>query len=377
MSIYDDMVRENLSQEDPRASLTTFGENLQAGLGLFIDENLSVSQAIHYTGVPFVSEGLTGERNRMIIQAKQNGDIPEEVWDYYTAHKLHGYKVDFEGLSLYMQNALGRDDILTHTQLFDNLRDELKTRRDYAEGVFENQTGLGAAGELLGTMWGAALDPVNAAGVFAVGGRAYAGYSALQKVAVAGVTNMATEAVIQPSVYAWKQAIQSEYSTGDAVANIIAAGAMGSTVEGVAQGLKAMIVGGYKTAGAGSTDIPTPGQQSAVGDIEAARAGLDPLIREVEQAPHPNMDAKLHVNMVDEHDLSMNGRSRVPDEYDPVAMAEIDDSELDAAFDQMMRDNPDLAIDDGLSGQTRVSDVIAKMNDGEARMAGLLECLRA
>lgn len=382
-NIYDDMVKNNLSEEDPRPLASDFGENATAAMGLFIDENLSFSQYMHLDGIPGISEGITSERNQKIVEARQNGEIPQDVWDHYTSWKPTGDKIDFEGLTDYMRSDLGRTDIMTYNDLFENLRDNLKSRRDYAQGVFENQTSLGAVGEMVGTMGGAALDPVNLAGGFALGARAFAGYSTLQRVGTAFGVGMATEAIIQPHVYAWKGAIDSEYSSKEALLNIIAAGGFNAAAEGVSLGIKAMIKKGFDMTGSGvasdtGTELPTsPGQRKAAADLESAEAGLSPLLRELDNAPLPEMDAAIHAGLVDDADIAINRGVRQPESVPNTSLDELPDADLDAAWNSIKTEKPDMIMDVDPQGNTiKASDVIDELDVQEKRLTGLLECLR-
>lgn len=137
-----------------------------------------------------------------------------------------------------------------------------------------------------------------------MGARAFSGYSSLQKVGVALGIGMSTEAIIQPQVYQWKQAIGSEYSTGEALTNIIAAGGFNAAAEGVALGLKAMIAKGYNISTRGKdpremteqdyldlANSMSPGRLKAFKDTEAAEAVLSPLIRELESVPSSSVRA--------------------------------------------------------------------------------------
>jgi len=91
------------------------------------------------------------------------------------------------------------------------------------------------AGSLVGTLGGAAADPVNLALLpFGAG----AGKSVLQAVLIEAGLNAGAEILTQPRIASWQREIGNEYGFGDAVSNVGMAALLGAGFTGIARGVK-------------------------------------------------------------------------------------------------------------------------------------------
>lgn len=203
---------------------TGFVDNWQTALGQFIDEDLSVSK--------FINEGQPRfERNKSIIDMRNKGMFPKEMVDS---------RASFNDLAKYAKINLGTD-IRTDEDIENDVRDELKQRRDYANDVYSRASTGGQIGRLTGTFHAAMLDPLTWPGMTVGVGAAANASSAWRGIKTAAAINagvaVVEEAAIQPIVYDWKQKIDSPYTVTDALGNIAMAAGGAATIGGLAEGL--------------------------------------------------------------------------------------------------------------------------------------------
>jgi len=229
----EDQTRNNLTMDavQPQAG---FYDAFQASVGLFIDENLSISD--------FINTGVQRERNDDIRSMIRSGDIPMEIAGAYISQTSRGPHYDWDGLVGYVNDKRG-GNLLTNQELDDNIRSTLKQRRDYSQRTLSRTTGTGLAGEFLGNFAGVAMDPVNVLSFLSVPYRAVRGLSVLNNALRAGgreaIVGMAAETAIQPFVIDWKAEIDAPYSAVEAIQTIGFTGGFGFVLGGGAGALAA------------------------------------------------------------------------------------------------------------------------------------------
>lgn len=219
---------------------TGFTENVSAAFDYFRSEESSDSARRHW-------EAQLNERATLIEQL--TGAVPDDYRFYYAQpfDVLNGTApVDPNFLSPYhyLNRAKASIDKLREQHPEIPTDDELRARIPEAARLvrdrFQNVTGRaeGHLGTFVGMAGGAVVDPLNLASMVVatpvVGARALGILARTLRAAKIGATAAgATEAAVQPFVYDFKQELGVDYSVGDALAHIAAAGTGGAVLFGL------------------------------------------------------------------------------------------------------------------------------------------------
>lgn len=201
---------------------SSWSETFAASLGQVVDEELSTSAMLNREGFE--------TRNRLIDERIKAGEIDPSPF------KTRGGRarlIDYGKIAERLQDP----DIKTDSQLNEERNALLAQRREYAQNVLSTGSGLA---QFAGAATAYVLDPINIATMGISGPVAGAKAAtvigrALQYGRNAAIISGGTEIGIQALVYGHKQAIDSPYDAGDALANIGMA-ATGALVLGSIQG---------------------------------------------------------------------------------------------------------------------------------------------
>ena len=205
-------------QADP-----TFYETFGAGVGMAIDEGLSISSTLNRQG--FTDRKLLAEK--MIDEGKiEKGK--------YFIQTRRGSKFDWDNL------ANDVEEIKSDTELNEERNKMLSDRREFGQDIIER--GSGVAG-FLGSASGYLLDPISIATMPI--GYSTAGLKGLAAVSRAasrvGMTELATETAIQGFVLNHKQDIDAPYDWKDAITAMSTAALGGSLFGAVGAGAKELL----------------------------------------------------------------------------------------------------------------------------------------
>ena len=234
-------------QDDP-----TFGETFSAAVGLTIDENLSISSLLN--------KEMYQERRVNAINLINQGIVDPESYQYGDG------QFDYNKLSRDLEDTDYSDLVKTDRVLRDERNGMLARRRAYAESILAE--GPGTA-QFVGSATAFMLDPINIATMpIATVTTAAKGLTAFGRaLRTAGTTaalTAATEAAIQPFVYAHKEDIESPYSAQDAIASIVTAAAGGAVIGTVQGGLAGFFRNARTKTSEGLTGEPTITAQDSV-----------------------------------------------------------------------------------------------------------------
>lgn len=220
-----------ISQELEPAAMgkeASFGEVFAAGVGQVFDEELSVSSMLNLQGI-----------NQRKVQVREHGNSGAFNIGEYT-NPLGD--VDYNRISADFPELKIKND----KTLYEERATLLKSRREYAQDVFDRGNGMA---QFLGMATGYMLDPVNIATMpIATVGTSAKGLTAVGK-AIQVAKNeaglaVATELMIQPLVYQHKHDINSPFEFSDALVNIATAatgaGLIGASTGGISGYLKAV-----------------------------------------------------------------------------------------------------------------------------------------
>ena len=207
--------------QDKAEEKSTFGDTFQAAVGLFIDEDMSISSLLNREAWSL--------RKEIVDDYVKNGQLEKSKYLRKTSY----------GSSVFDYNLAAKDfdDIKSDADLELERTEMLRNRREYAEDIISRGPFLARA---LGTMNSALLDPISIAtmpigySVSGVKGLAAVGQAMMKAGAVEG----ATELGIQAFVMQHKSDIKSDYDWTDALANIAAAATGASLLSGGAVGIK-------------------------------------------------------------------------------------------------------------------------------------------
>lgn len=218
---YDQATGQAVHEE--RAS---FGETFGAGLGVVIDEELSISSMLNVENY--------NKRKQDVKRLVDEGTIDRS--------KYENYMGEFDYDRIAAETGL----IKTNEALFQERNDLLASKRAYSESVVARGSGMA---QFAGSMTGYVLDPVNVATMpIATAGTALKGMGILSKALRVGrneaALGVAAETFIQPLVYEHKHSIDSPYEAEDAITAIvtagIGAGILGGTVGGLSGYFKSL-----------------------------------------------------------------------------------------------------------------------------------------
>ena len=231
VSARDELVRSTeLNFQEEFKPKSTAGEVYAAGVGLAIDEDLSISSTLNREG--------WSDRKRVVEGLIDSGELDKSK---YTRSSL---PTPIGGLhpTLFDYDRASQDfeQIKNDTVLNDERKATLKARRDYANDVFERGSGVA---RFAGAATAFMLDPVSIATMpigYSVGAAKglHAVGNAMLKV---GATEMLVETGIQGFVYGHKQDIDSPYSYQEALTNIGTAAFGSALLAGTGMGIKEYI----------------------------------------------------------------------------------------------------------------------------------------
>lgn len=258
---------------------STFTENFKAAMGTAIREDLPITSRVYM--------GETRDaRLSQLIGYYKSGDIPQEIWDYYWDGPMG---LDVDGISEYARNDLGLSDIPTPQDYENNRNAEYADKRKIAQDINNRQGKWGMVGEFAGNMSAMAADPLYLASAFTGYGTAVTALKGWRVALAMGAARgaaveMAIEGMAQPFVYNWKDEIDSQYSAGEALVNVLMAGGLGA-VGGMAGATVAKLAKGaeIRTLKALDADEATNAEVVARADDLIGPEG------------HPAIDAPMHV----------------------------------------------------------------------------------
>lgn len=223
---------------------TGFGENLAAAWDTFRNENLSIS-------------GEVNRADRYGAQAEQAKALGESL-----VNPVIGPDFAIENISLFghtpdyseydkqidaLNQKYPRAGFKTSDQIHQDITQEAAGLRARQANVEGRATGMGEVGAFVGTAGAVLTDPVV---LLSLPFGAAASSGILRTALVEAGVGAASEAVIQPEVYQFKQSIESPYTLSDAALNVLMAG--------VGSGVGAAVI---KGAGKALAHVPTKARE--------------------------------------------------------------------------------------------------------------------
>lgn len=198
-----------------------FYETYAAGVGVVIDEELSISALLN-------NEAF-GQRKEQVRELGKSGQF-----------NLNEYTSDWGEVDY---NRIAADfpefNVKNDRQLYEERAEMLKKRREYANDVFERGSGMA---QFLGNATAFMLDPINIATMpIATMGAASKSLTTIGRALTvarneAGLA-IAAELMIQPLVYQHKHDINSPFEFEDALFNVVTAATGAAALGGVAGGI--------------------------------------------------------------------------------------------------------------------------------------------
>jgi hypothetical protein len=220
----DDRARsQDLNFQEEYVPRADFGDVFAASVGQTIDEELSISSALN-------REGWSDRRSKIEAMI-DSGAIDRRD---YTKRIGRGKRFDYD------KAASDFEEIKSDEELTEERNALLKSRREYAQDVFDRGSGVA---RFLGAGNAFMLDPLSIAtmplsySVGAARGLAAVGRSAVK----AGAIESVVEAGIQGFVSQHKDEIDSPYAWQDAIANIATAATGAALLTGTGAGIKEYI----------------------------------------------------------------------------------------------------------------------------------------
>lgn len=378
---FESHVDANLAQGEiqPKAE---FYDSFQASLGLFIDENLSISR--------YLNNDVRRDRDESIKKLISDGDIPSDIAGAYRT----GNDFDWDGLVGYANQNLD-SSFKTNEELDQSIRETLAQRRDYADRTLSRTTWSGTLGTIAGPLVGVGLDPLNVAGMLAVPYRAMQGISILQNVLRAGGRGAmiagTTEAAIQPFVMDWKAEIQSPYSAAEAVQNIGFAMGFGFLLDGVVGGISA--VTGRNTNKVREQNFKVSDMREELDSMidkveqnadliegdDAAQSALSDLkeLREELNDADPDVQAAEHFSRIHKE---LEKQADDSPRYETINFDEFDDARLDLELQELGDVEMPTRMEIDADGQSKfevdsITNIVAKADDEADKLATLRSCI--
>jgi hypothetical protein len=333
---------------------TGFGENFQAGLAQAIDEEWSISSMFNPGGEETFKRSAITARNNEIKKLFDDGDLEGSLKEQFTVQRPRaGQQVQWDKLAQHL-NETGDYDFKTLESINEANKAELDNRRKYAANISAGATGMGKVGSFVGMAVGGSLDPINVATMgLALPGATLRTSRALYIANSAGrvaLTNMATQAVIEPMVHAWKEDIGAEYTWKDSALNMTAAGVFGGLVGGAASSIN---IGGRIAINKAIKDFERiKSKYREMGFEEDTAVTLAMHDTQARNAPDPEMPTEEHFKNIHDADQAIQNPVReVPSQENiasqtPEMEAQME-AELDLAFDNMP-DNMHFDMDDSM-----------------------------
>jgi hypothetical protein len=380
-------VQSNLEQGEVQPE-SGFYDSFQASLGLFIDENLSISR--------YINNDVRRDRNEGIRKMLSDGDIPADIASSFVSQTRRGTRYDWDGLAAYANDKLG-GEFQTDAELDESIRDTLRQRREYAERTLERTTAGGTAGMLAGGFAAVAMDPLNVAGMLAVPYRAMKGIGIIQNVLRGAGREAAiaatTETAIQPFVMDWKAEIESPYTPIDAIQNIGFAAGFGFALGGIQGGIGAVrgrnanevVEQDFKVSDLQQEldnliDVAEESADVIDGDPAATSAlsDLKELRDEIRySAPDGDVQASEHFARIHKE---LEKQADDSPRYETIDFDEFDDTRLDLELQELGDVEMPIRMEVDVDGQNKfevdtINNVIAKADEQETRLQALRECV--
>ena len=342
-----------------------FTENWGESLRLDLDEASSISTLLN--------SDLYTERNNKLWAKYDAGEIPDDVMETFAVEGYDGHGTfKYDELADWVNLELG-GDIRTDADIEDLIRDDLKTKRELGEEVFNRANWSGKLGQFIGSAHAAMIDPVLIPSYFigiGAGARGATWFSRFGR--AAGVTAMAEgglETVRQPIIYNWKKDIGVDYKFKDAMTQILAAG-LGA---GIFSGTASAVAGGLKK-------FVKKNVVKNSGDSDVAAKNLGSTARELDRAPDPNMDAAEHLQTLEGEVKRQQTRNSVAAEkplHDDVAAEAAVKAEQDAPLtpedeDAMITLPPD---EEGVVVTKKYGDIVKEADEYAKQQELILGCL--
>jgi hypothetical protein len=197
-----------------------FGQGFQTGVGLHWTTDASFSKLIGFT-LP------QRERNQQLEQYVLQGAIPLEAVQEATPMIGRKY-IDYNALAKRAKEMGLRTE--TDEDIMERVREDVKFKMARAAKESQHATFGGKAGQLVGMLTAAMIDPIEWPGYFVGVGAAAKGARLLSKVTKAGLTGAGINAYLTtarlPGVLEWKKELQIDHSVKDALMELgISAGA--------------------------------------------------------------------------------------------------------------------------------------------------------
>lgn len=317
---------------DDGSTHTGFSETFDAAVGFAIDEGLSTSRMLNNE----MYDRRRAEAKKIFDSGVDRGEFMDERGQINYNEMAHDYP----------------DTIKPDWELSEQKRTLLGERREYYNDVMRRTDSV--SGNLLGSMTGFMLDPINIA-TMAVGTpfAAAKGATVLSKILYgatgAATINATTEALIQPFVLDYKLDIESPYGAKDAITNIAMAAGGGFVLGGMSTGISGWLKRLRSDADniKITDDLDIDEAKVAVEQIDEISRVLDenPNKADIDNLPHEQkVEAEAaYLNKLEEEKIRMN---RAPEIDDAVKEVDFDDADLDGVFRGM--DEPAAIVDDNL-----------------------------
>lgn len=261
-------------------------EAFGASFGHTIDEDLSISRFLHNDDEK--------ARDLQLRKMIETGEISSDIeLSFTTWAPAVGYKVDYSGLSQYVNEELGLK-LPTDEELMISRNEMLANRRAERQDIIERAGGSGQMAAFAGGFAASMADPVGiAAGVATAGigtgllatskamrNLSMSKFLTVQGAAEGAVGGVLGAAAVEPFIYAWKEEIGSPYTFTDAMFNITASGVMGGGLGGFIGKMKSM----YGIRNTDDFDANVA-RFREMGASEAEAAELSRTLYDVGQAP--------------------------------------------------------------------------------------------
>lgn len=193
------------------------------------------------------------------------------------------------------------DKIKSYNDMLTTVSNQLAESREKNTEILKRADGYGKVGQFVGTMGGAMADPVNVAtlgfgaSISMAKGLGNA-YKLLELSAKGFAIGSATEALIQPSVYKFKQELGVKYTASDAIENILAAGVGGALLEPLPQAVRMSYKGFKKNIDKAHFRLASAiNKDYAIGlEAKAAMKAMDALKHAVDTNPFKELDPSIN-----------------------------------------------------------------------------------
>ncbi len=365
---------QNLLNSTDRPQMPTgFSENAVASIGQIMDENLSISEWI----VRESGGWSYDERDQELRDLRKRGAIPDDVWINFTQPQgSSGYPTtNYNSLAKYANEEYGFE-VATNEEIDGEMRQALKDRKEYAEGVFARQTGMGAVGEVAGGFVGYGIEPANVIGIVGesllLSRSAFALSEATTRMGRAIITGkqalaagVVSETMIQPILFNWHEEIGVDMDWVDALANISSVGVL-SGVIGAGSG--ALIKGaGPEIFTAEDLAKVLRGLSKANKETDEVMEATVTRMREEAESLPSDTPIKEHFEKVDSTQNKINEEKIISEPEEVVHQGiDISDAELEAEIQIMISEGKEpFALFEGNVGEME----FGKLVDYETKVA--------